>query len=73
MNNPYQSLQGFPLTINLYAYNAEEVEEARKALAAFIAQHAQQGRAVTAAKVANAVANWDKNPFVKSQIINFFK
>ena len=68
-----QKLKGFPISFNIYAENEEEVEEARMAIIAFIGLHASQCRAVTAKKVAQAVANWDKNPIVKSQIINFFK
>lgn len=66
-------LQGFPITLNIYAETAEEAEEARMALIAFIGQHAREGRAVTGRKVAQAVSNWDKNPIVKSQIINYFR
>ena len=73
MNEEQKQLKGFPLTFNLYAYDEQEVEEARMAIIAFIGQHAKEGRAVTARKVAQAVSNWDKNPIVKSQIINFFK
>lgn len=66
-------MKGFPITLNIYAETAEEADQARKALISFIAQHAQQGRAVTGRKIAEAVSRWDKNPFVKNQIINFFK
>ena len=40
-------LQGFPITLNIYAETAEtaeEAEEARMALIAFIGQHAREGR-----------------------------
>lgn len=66
-------MKGYPITFNIYADSEQEAEEARMALVAFIGQHAQQGRAVTGRKIAQAVSNWDKNPIVKSQIINFFK
>jgi hypothetical protein len=66
-------MKGYPITLNIYAENEAEVEQARKALVAFISQHAQQGRAVTGKKIAEAVSRWDKNPFVKNQIINFLK
>ena len=68
-----KKLKGFPISFNIYAESEEEVEEARMAIIAFIGLHASQCRAVTAKKVAQAIANWDKNPIVKSQIINFFK
>lgn len=66
-------LKGFPITFNVYARNEEEVEALRMAVIAFIGHHARQGRAVDAARLAQAIANWDKNPLVKNQIINYFK
>lgn len=66
-------MKGFPITFNIYAESEQEAEEARMAIVAFIGQHARQGRAVTGRKIAQAVSNWDKNPLVKSQIINYFK
>ncbi len=66
-------MKGFPITLNIYAENAEEAEQARKALISFIDLHARQGRAVTGRKIAEAVSRWDRNPFVRNQIINFLK
>lgn len=68
-----KDLKGFPLTFNIYAESEEEVEECRRAIISFIGLHASQCRAVTAKKVAHALTNWDKNPIVKNQIINYFK
>ena len=68
-----KQLHGFPLTFNIYAENEKEVEECRMAIIAFIGLHASQCRAVTAKKVAQALSNWEKNPIVKNQIINYFK
>ena len=65
-------LQGFPITFNIYAESQQEAEEARMALIAFIGQHAREGRAVTGRKIAQAVARWDSNPIVRSQIIKYF-
>jgi hypothetical protein len=67
-----QPLKGFPITFELYAHNEVEAEEARMAIVAFIGQHARQGRAVTATKVAQAIGRWDQNPIVKSHIIKYF-
>lgn len=64
-------LKGFPLTFNIYAENEQEVEDCRMAIVAFIGMHASQCRAVTAKKVAQALSNWDKNPFVKGRIIDY--
>lgn len=68
-----QELKGFPLQFNIYAENEQEVEDCRTAIVAFIGLHASQCRAVTAKKVAQALSNWDKNPFVKGRIIEYFK
>lgn len=65
-------MQGYELKINIYAENAEEVEQARQAIVSFINQHARQGRAVSATKITEAVKRWDKNPFVRNKIIEFF-
>lgn len=73
MEQESKKLKGFPLQFNIYAENAQEVEECRMAIIAFIGQHASQCRAVTAKKVAQALANWDKNILVKNHIINYFK
>jgi hypothetical protein len=68
-----KQLKGFPISFNIYAESEQEVEEARKAIIAFIGLHASQCRAVTARKVTQALSNWDKNPLVRNQIINYFK
>ena len=68
-----EQFKGFPVTFNVYAHNEQEVENLRMAVVAFIGCHARQGRAVDAARLAQAISNWDKNPLVKSQIINYFK
>ena len=66
-------LKGFPITFNIYARNEQEVEALRMAIVDFINNHARQGRAVDAARLTNAVREWDTNPFVKNKIINYFK
>lgn len=68
-----QPLRGFPVTFNVYARDEMEAEELRMAIVAFIGHHAQCGRAVTAAKAARAIANWDRNPLVRNQIIQYFQ
>ena len=68
-----QPLSGYPITFSIYAHDAQEVEELRMAVVAFIGHHARQGRAVDAARLAKAISNWDKNPLVKNQIIQYFK
>lgn len=73
MNEQRQPLRGFPITFQLYAHDEREAEEARMAIVAFIGQLRQYGRAVTGKKVAQAVANWDKNPIVRNQILKHFQ
>lgn len=72
MNNEQKQLKPHKIAFELYAYDEQEAESARMAIIAFIGQHAAQGRAVTAEKVARAVSNWQQNPIVKSQIIKYF-
>ena len=73
MANETKQLKGFPISFNIYAEHEQEVEDCRMAIIAFIGQHASQCRAITARKVAHAISNWDKNPLVKMNIINYFK
>lgn len=68
-----QQLRAIPITFQLYAYNEQEIEECRMAIIAFINQHRNAGRAVTAHKVAQAISRWDQNQIVKNQIVNYFK
>lgn len=70
--NNQQQLRALPITFQIYAHDEQEVEEARMAIVAFIGQHAKQGRAVTAHKVAQAISNWDKNFLVKNAVIKHF-
>lgn len=72
MDNQRRQLQVLPVTFELYAYDEEEIEEARTAIIAFIEQHRQAGRAVTAHKVAQAVGRWNKNVLVRNEIIKYF-
>lgn len=70
--NDTRSLRVLPITFELYAYDEQEVEEARQAIIAFIEQHRQAGRAVTARKVAQAIPRWDRNPFVRNEVVKYF-
>ena len=66
-------MQGFPITVNVYAENEAEVADARAALVEFIDEHARAGRAVTAAKIAKAARSWKQNAIVRNRIIDYFK
>ena len=63
----------YPISFEIYAHSPQEAEEARMAIIAFIGIHARQGRAVTGEKIAKAISNWEKNPIVRSKIIEYFK
>ena len=71
--NEKKEIKVFPISFEVYAYDAQEVENLRMAIIAFIGAHAKQGRPVLAEKAAKAIANWDKNPIVKNRIIEYFK
>lgn len=64
-------LQGYEIKFNIYAESPQEAEQARQALIGFINQHAKQGRAVRGSKITEAVSRWERNPFVKNQVIRF--
>lgn len=66
-------MQGYEITLNIYAENEAEAESARKSLIGFISEHAKHGRAVTGKKICTAVSRWDKNPLIKRKIIDFLK
>lgn len=63
----------YQLQTPIYAETESEVVELRNAIVAFINEHRQHGRAVSARKVTEAIRNWDSNIIVKNRIINHFK
>lgn len=65
-------MKGFEVKFNIYANSQEEADKATQAIKAFITEHARQGRAVTAAKVATAIGKWKDNVLVRNRIINYF-
>jgi hypothetical protein len=62
-----------PITFNIYAESPDEAEKGKTAIISFISMVAQQGAMVSGDKLEVAVAKLADNPFIKSQIINFFK
>lgn len=66
-------MKGYEIKFNIYADSEEEAAEAQKAIIGFISQHAKDGRAVTGRKIVNALSSWDKNMFVRHQVINYLK
>ena len=59
-------MKGFKVSFNVYAESAAEALEAENAIKAFISSQAQEGRAVTARKIAEAIGKYKDNYFVNS-------
>lgn len=72
MEQNNRQLKALPITFELYAYDEQEIEEARREIVAFIDKHRTAGRAVTARKVAQAIAQWDRKMIVRNEIIRYF-
>lgn len=64
-------MQAFEMKVFIYAENQTEVEDCRKAIHQFIEENRQEGRAVTAKKISEALPRWKTNMLVKAGIINF--
>lgn len=65
-------MEGFPITFKIYANDAQEVEVLRFVITEFIRRHAEEGRAVSAAKLTEALNNCENNPIIRNHIIRFF-
>lgn len=65
-------MKGYEVKFNIYANSQDEADMATQAIKAFISEHAKQGRAVTAKKVADAIGKWKNNVLVRNRIINYF-
>ena len=59
-------MQGFELKFNVYANTKQEADEATKEIVQFINELAQEGKAVTATKIAEAIRKYKRNIFVTS-------
>lgn len=66
-------MEVFPITIKIYAESEQEADEARRALGGFVDQMGRRGIHVTGGKIAEGVSRWERNAFVRQQIINHFK
>lgn len=71
--NEKKEIKVFPITFEVYAYDAQEVEELRSAIVDFIATNAQRKVPILAGKAAQGIRAWDKNPFVRNRIIQHFQ
>ena len=61
------------IAFNIYAKDDEEAERGRRAVIQFIDLMGQHGAMVSGDKIADAVDRLGESPFIKNQIINFFK
>lgn len=66
-------MQGYKIDFNIYAETQEEVDALREMVCKFIDEHRMAGRAVTAAKLTEAIKKLETNSFVKNRVNNFFK
>ena len=64
-------MQGFPITFNIYANDAQEVETLRFVITEFIRKHAEEGRAVSAKKLTEAIQNCENNPIIRNRVKRF--
>lgn len=64
-------MQGFPITFNIYANDAQEVEILRFVITEFIRKHAEEGRAVSAKKLTEALQNCENNPIIRNRVKRF--
>ena len=59
-------MKGFQVSFNVYADSKEEADKASEAFKSFVNEQAQQGRAVTARKITDAINKYKNNYFVNS-------
>ena len=64
-------MKGIEIRFNIYAESEEDAAVARNAIIGFISENANEGRAVSAAKIAKAISMWKSNVFVKNRIIEY--
>ena len=60
------------ISFNVWANNEQEAIELKQSICDFIEWFGQRGKKVSASKLSNAINNWQKNVFVRNQIINYF-
>ena len=61
------------ISFNIFAADDAEAERGCEAIKQFIRLMGSQGAMVSGDKIAQAVAKLDNSPFIKSQIVAFFK
>ena len=61
------------ISFNIFAADDAEAERGCEAIKQFIRLMGSHGAMVSGDKIAQAVAKLDSNPFIKSQIVSFFK
>lgn len=61
------------ISLEIYADSEEEAEKGRQSIIQFINLMRSHNAMVSGDKIAEAVSRLDRKPFIKSQIIQFFK
>lgn len=61
------------ISFNIWANDEQEADELKKSVCDFIDWFGERGKKVTAKKLSHALDNWQKNVFIRNQIINYFK
>ena len=65
-------LKGFPITFNIYANNEQEVTDLRFIITEFIRLNAEEGRAISATRLAEALRDINNTPLIKNRITRYF-
>lgn len=61
------------IEFNIWASSEEDGQMLREAIAGFIREHGEQGRKVSARKLAEAIGRWKENALVRNRIISYFQ
>lgn len=62
----------FNISFNIWAKNENEVNELKQSFINFIEWFGQRGCKVSADKVSKAINNWQKNVFIRNEVIKYF-
>lgn len=61
------------ISFNIYADDEQEAERGRQAIVEFINLMGRYGAKVSGNRIAQAMQQLNNSPFIRNQIINFFK
>ena len=62
----------FNISFNIWAKDAEEVNRMKGSIIDFINWFGERGYKVSADKVSEAINGWQKNFFIKNEVIKYF-